>query len=300
MIIAAKDVHKSYGRHEALRGLDLSVPEGSAYGFIGANGAGKTTAIKVFLNVIAAGSGEVSVLGVPAHRLTPRVLSQIGYVSENQGLPAGLTVAAYLDYIRPLYDRWDAALEKELLNGFSLPANQRIGALSHGMRIELAMVAALAFHPKLLVLDEPFGGVDVVFRDELLDGVLRQAGETTILISSHELGEIERFVTHVGFLESGRMLFEQSTDDMNARFRQVRVILGGQPVVTPSFPPSWLEVSVSGNVLSFVDSAYDEAALAAQLSALFADIRLIEAQPVDLRAVFTALVRSTRKHGRLG
>lgn len=295
MIVAAKNLRKSYGRHEVLCGLDLSVPQGSAYGLVGANGAGKTTAIKIFLNMIAASSGEVAVLGVPAARLTPRTLAQIGYVSENQALPAGLSVAAYLAYIRPLYSGWDAALEKELLDGFRLPLDKRIGDLSHGMRIELAMVAALAFRPKLLLLDEPLAGVDVVFRDELLDGLLRQAGETTILISSHELSEIERFVTHVGFLESGRLLFEQSVDEMNARFRSVRVTLKDGQGVPSALPPAWLEVSLSGNVLSFVDSAYDEAALASQISALSGEVRRIEVQAIGLRAVFTALVRSARK-----
>jgi len=300
MIIEAKDLHKNYGRHDALRGLNLSVPEGSAYALIGANGAGKTTAIKIFLNLIAANSGTATVLGVETSRLTPRMLAQIGYVSENQSLPAKLTVAAYLDYIRPLYATWDAALEKEFLDGFRLASDRRIGDLSHGMRIELALTAALSYRPKLLILDEPFGGVDVVFRDELLDGVLRQAQDTTILISSHELSEIERFVTHVGFLENGKLRFEQSVDDMNARFRDVRVVLNAEPVlplVLPVvLPPTWLDVSASGNALSFVDSAYDEAALAAQVSSLFGEIRSIDVQPVGLRKVFTALVRSARQH----
>jgi len=297
MIIEVKDLHKNYGRHDALRGLNLSVPEGSAYALIGANGAGKTTAFKILLNLIAAQSGTATVLGVESSRLTPRTLAQIGYVSENQVLPGRLTVAAYLDYIRPLYATWDAALETELLNGFRLSGERRIGDLSHGMRIELALTAALSYRPKLLILDEPFGGVDVVFRDELLDGVLRQAQDTTILISSHELGEIERFVTHVGFLEKGKLRFEQSVDDMNARFRDVRVVLNTEPVLPLVLPPTWLDVSMSGNALSFVDSAYDEAALAAQVSSVFGEIRSIDVQSVGLRKVFTALVRSARKHG---
>ncbi len=234
MIIETKDLHKDYGRHEVLKGMNMAVPEGGAYALVGANGAGKTTTIRIFLNLIAATSGEALVLGQSVRHLTPQILREIGYVSENQILPKGLTIAVWLDYLRPLYPRWDTTLEKDLVTSFNLPVERRIGTLSHGMRIELAMTAALAFRPKLLILDEPFSGVDAVFRDELLDGLLRQAEDTTILISSHELSEIERIVTHVGFLDNGRLLFEQSVDDMNARFREVHVTLNGEAKLPPS------------------------------------------------------------------
>src|SRR5579863_974844 len=106
MIIEARDLQKSYGRTDALRGLSLSVPEGSAFALIGANGAGKTTTIKVLMNILEPSGGSASVLGVDSRALSPREMAQIGYVSENQDMPERMTVAQYLSYLHPFYPRW--------------------------------------------------------------------------------------------------------------------------------------------------------------------------------------------------
>lgn len=121
MIIQTNDLRRTYGRHNALRGLNLSVPEGSAVALIGANGAGKTTAIKVMMNMLAPSAGSATILGVDSTRLTPREFSQIGYVSENQNMPGRLTVAQYLAHLRPLYSNWDRELEASILAQLRLP-----------------------------------------------------------------------------------------------------------------------------------------------------------------------------------
>src|SRR5437868_10270828 len=106
-MIRADNLWKKFGRHDALRGLTFSTPEGSAYALIGANGAGKTTTIKILMNILEATRGNVTVLGVDSRRISPGELSRIGYVSENQDMPQALTVAEYLDYLRPFYALWD-------------------------------------------------------------------------------------------------------------------------------------------------------------------------------------------------
>src|SRR5215469_5969226 len=116
MIVRIENLHKSFGHTDALRGLSLSVPEGSAYALIGANGAGKTTTIKVMMNIIRATRGTVTVLGVDSRRLAPRELAQIGYASENQEMPARMRVGEYISYLRPFYAGWDRALEHEILD----------------------------------------------------------------------------------------------------------------------------------------------------------------------------------------
>ena len=191
-MIVADNIWKKFGRHEALRGLSFSVPEGSAYALIGANGAGKTTTIRILLNILEPERGHATVLGVDSRRISPRELSQIGYVSENQDMPERLTVAEYLDYLRPFYPSWDKALEATLHAQLRLPMDRRIGHLSHGMRMKMALACALPYRPKLLILDEPFSGLDPLVRDEFMEGLLQQAGEMTVLISSHELSEIRR------------------------------------------------------------------------------------------------------------
>src|SRR5581483_5950806 len=137
-------------------------------------------------------------------------LRQIGYVSENQKMPGRMTVAKYLAYLRPFYPTWDRALEADILGQLRLPPDRKIKDLSHGMRMKMALACALPFRPKLLVLDEPFSGLDPLVRDEFMEGLLQQAGEMTVLISSHELAEIEGVASHIAFLDRGTLLFQES------------------------------------------------------------------------------------------
>ena len=138
-------------------------------------------------------------MGVDSRSISPRELTRIGYVSESQDLPERLTVEQYLDYLRPFYPQWDRDLEAATLSLLHLPPRRKIGDLSHGMRMKMALACALPFHPKLLVLDEPFSGLDPLVRDEFMESLIQQAAEMTVLISSHELSEIDHFATHVGF-----------------------------------------------------------------------------------------------------
>src|SRR5208282_3521216 len=125
------------------------------------------------------------------------------------------------------YPQWDCNLESSILRQLRLPSDRKIGNLSHGMRMKMALACALPYRPKLLVLDEPFSGLDPLVRDEFMEGLLEQAGEMTILISSHELSEIDGVATHIAFLDQGRMLFEESMSELTGRFREVRVMLDG-------------------------------------------------------------------------
>jgi ABC-2 type transport system ATP-binding protein len=292
-IARADNVWKSFGRRDVLRGLTLAVPEGSAYALIGANGAGKTTTLKLLMNIVAPSRGTASVMGVDTRRMPPQVLAQIGYVSENQALPSRLTVGEYLDYLRPFYPTWDRSLETSTLETLQLPVERKIGELSHGMRIKVALACALPYRPRLLILDEPFSGLDPLVREEFMEGLLSQAGEMTMVISSHELGEIESVTTHVGFLDAGKMLMEESMHDINARMREVRVTLDHAAAVPERWPKEWLQARAFGNVVSFVDTRYSQE-IGARVRALLGPVRRIDAQPMPLRSVFTAMARAAR------
>jgi ABC-2 type transport system ATP-binding protein len=209
-IIETHSLEKTYGRVGALRGLNLTIPQGSIFALVGANGAGKTTVIKILLNIIPPTRGYATVLGVDTRHLGTAVLGQIGYVSENQLLPARLRVGQFFDFLRPAYRAWDSRLEQQLRSQLRLPAKRKINALSHGMRMKLKLASALAFRPRLLILDEPFSGLDVLARDEMIDEFLREPRDVSILISSHELDEVERLATHVALLDEGRLLFQGS------------------------------------------------------------------------------------------
>jgi ABC-2 type transport system ATP-binding protein len=297
MIIQTNNVCKRYGRHDALKNLCLSVPEGSAFALIGANGAGKTTTIKLLMNILEPSAGSATILGVDSRKLSPRELAAIGYVSENQDMPKRLTVGQYIDYLRPFYPTWDRALEAEILKQLRLPPDRKIGALSHGMRMKMSLACALPFKPKLLVLDEPFSGLDPLVRDEFMEGLIAQAGEMTVLISSHELTEIEGVVTHVGFMDQGRLLFQESMEGLSSRLREVRVTLQCEATATVRLPSEWLQVRAMGNVLSFVDTKFSAEAIRNQIGSLFGSVRNIEVQPISFRSIFTTLARAAQSEG---
>jgi ABC-2 type transport system ATP-binding protein len=277
-----------------LQGLSFSVPEGSAFALIGANGAGKTTTIKVAMNILEPSLGSVTIIGVDSRRLSPRELQQIGYVSENQEMPARLTVAGYFDYLRPFYPAWDRALEQSIRSRLRLPPDRKLSHLSHGMRMKMSLACALPYRPKLLVLDEPFSGLDPLVRDEFMEGLLEQAGEMTVLISSHELNEIDGVATHIAFLDEGRLLFEESMAELSGRFREVRITLEDEPSLD-ALPQDWLEARRTGNVLTFVDARFSDDHLGERIQSVVGHVRAIDTEPMALRSIFTTLARSARE-----
>ena len=289
MIVEAHDVWKRYGRLEALQGVEFGIEEGSAFALLGPNGAGKTTVIKILMNLLRPSRGNTAILGTDSRSISPRELARIGYVSENQRMPGGLTVAQFLAYLSGFYPRWDKDLERTMLRDLDLPPSRKIRDLSHGMRIKTALLCATVFRPRLLVLDEPFAGLDPLVRDEIMTGMLRRADDLTILISSHELSEIENFATDAAFLQAGRVLFQESMSGLIGRFREVDVTLDSSAAVPRSVPSHWLRPRVMGSMFTFVETEYSENHTAKLIRALFDDVRQIEARPMTLRSIFTSL-----------
>ncbi len=298
MIIRTDSLTKTYGSREAVRALDLEVPGGAALALIGANGAGKTTTIRMLMNILRPDKGSAQVLGVDSRKLSAAEFQRIGYVSENQRMPERLTITGFFDYLRPLYPKWDRALEENLRTSLDLPPDRRIGQLSHGMRMKVALASAMPFHPELLVLDEPLSGVDALVRDEFMAGMLSQAGEMTVLISSHDLADIEGSATHVAFMDRGKLLFQETMESLTGRFRAVSVTRERNP--TDGISPlrdanSWLEAKASGHVFSFVESRFsDENKLRADIAARLGEARNVDIRPMSLRAISTALMRNAR------
>jgi len=296
MIVETHHVAKRFGRFEAIEDLSLSVPEGSVFALIGPNGTGKTTTIRMLMNILRPDRGDITVLGTPSNRLTPKDFERIGYVSEGQRLPGGLTLARYFDYLRSLYPSWDSRLEKEMCEQFELPSSRRIRHLSHGMRMKTLLVGALAFRPKLLVLDEPLSGLDTLVRDEVVNGLLQQAADTTILISSHELAEIESFTTHVAFIQNGRLLLQEAIEDLQQRFRVVLVTLSAVKALPDPWPANWLLPEIEGHRLRFVSSDYeDDQQLFRQLAQHFGAVKM-ECEPMPLRAIANALMQQRKRN----
>jgi ABC-2 type transport system ATP-binding protein len=295
VIIQTKGLTKKFWRHDAVQGLNLAVPEGATCALVGANGAGKTTLMRMLVNLLAPDSGSAHVLGVESRRLAPADFCHIGYVAETQELPDRLSVANYFEYLRALYPGWDAEYERELRTNFQLPPARPLGKLSRGMRMKAMLAGALAFRPKLLILDEPLSGLDPLARDEVMSGMLSQAGETTILISSHEIAEIEGGTTHVAFMMRGRLLFQEAVESLWARFRDVNVTLEA-PVTGQPLPSSWMNLRHEGLRVSFTETAFvDERVLRELVEARLGRCHYLKASAMSLREISKAAMRATRE-----
>jgi len=272
--LCAVDLSKAFRNVPVLDGLNFEVPDGSVFGLVGPNGAGKTTTIKILMNILKPTAGRTEVLGVNSRQLGPEHLTQIGYASENQQMPDWMTVRY-----------------------FELPLNRRLRHLSRGMRMKAALASSLAYRPRLLVLDEPFSGLDPVVREDLIEGLIESAAETTILISSHDLAEIESFASHIGYLDGGRLRFSEEMTSLTARFREIEVTLQ-PPAILPAsgeWPSNWLRPDATPALVRFVETRFDPDRTSSQINRLFGDVRQISVKPMPLRAIFVALARSGSK-----
>ena len=287
---------------EAVHDLTFNVPQGSLCAILGPNGAGKTTTIHMLMNLLQPSSGHVEVFGKDSRQIGPAELSRIGYVSENQKLPSWMTVQNMLDFCKPLYSAWDNDLCHKLIKRFDLPPNRKIKALSRGMRLKAAMVSALAYHPELLVLDEPFGGLDVSVREELIEGMLELAEQTgwTLFISSHDLAEIENLVDYIGFLYKGRLLLSQNLEQLHERFREVEITLPQSQNIPSEWPKDWFMPQSASSVIRYVDSQYRDGESEAQARRIFPGLTHLSFSPMTLRSIFIALTRQQNASLREG
>ena len=293
--IRTENLSKKFKHLAALDGLNLSIPEGAIYALVGPNGAGKTTTIKILMNLVRASSGRAEVLGIESSHLSRREFTNIGYVSENQEMPGWMTVEYLLEYLKPFYPGWDCALVKELQRQFDLPPRAKIRQLSRGMRMKAALTSSLAYRPKLIVMDEPFTGLDATVRDQLTEGLLEQAAGTTVLISSHDLMELESFASHVGYLAHGKLCFSEEMSSLTERFREVEVICEAQPVLPSEWPEAWMCPHTSAAVLRFIESRFDGEKTAAEIRRRFPDARNVSFTPMSLRAIFVAFAKTANE-----
>ncbi len=292
--ISTQKLTRRFGRTVAIEAVDLDVPEGAVYALVGANGAGKTTLIKVLMNIFRSTAGTAQVLGVDSRKVAGKIFNRIGYVSENQQQPDWMTVGAMLAYYRNFYPDWDVSLERSLVRQFDLPLKRNLKHLSRGMRMKAAFASSLAYRPRLIVLDEPFSGLDPLVRDELIEVLVDRAPETTIFLSSHDLAEIESFASYVGFLEKGRLLFSEEMTALSSRFRTVTITLANPQPLPANLPASWLQVEASERVIRFIDSAFDPDASQSQYSGRFPSARDVTLDPMSLRSIFLAIAKSKR------
>lgn len=294
-IIDIQDLKKHFNGNRAVDGLTMSIPSGRVTAFLGPNGAGKTTTIKCVLNLHQPDKGTATVLGFPSTQLGPVAFQQIGYVSENQDLPLWMTVTQYLNYCRPLYPTWDRDFEAKMLRQFDLPAKTRLRDLSRGMRMKAALLSSLVYRPKLVVLDEPFSGLDPLVRDEFIHGLLELTEQEgwTVFISSHDIEEVERLADDVAIIDRGKLPLHETTDTLTSRFRRIEATIPCDELPS-DLPPTWLDIQQSGRVIRFTESQFEASDFHQKFGLTFQGADTPQANPMSLREIFVALAKTFR------
>jgi ABC-2 type transport system ATP-binding protein len=213
------------------------VPAGAIYGFLGANGSGKTTTFRLLLGLLKPTSGSVAVLGQSMPRDYVTVLAKTGYVPERPHVYPTLTVQEAIELHRAFYPTWDQRWASELLGEFQLVPDRKQGSLSKGESGKLQMLLALSQRPELLILDEPTDGLDPVVRRDLLSAVLAYVNDTkaTVLISSHLVHELERICDWIGVMDHGTLLTELPMEQFKSGVKRLRVASAPAELTNPPF-----------------------------------------------------------------
>jgi ABC-type multidrug transport system ATPase subunit len=293
-VIETSGLRKHYGpggQIEALRGLDLHVPPGSIHGFLGRNGAGKTTAIKVLLGMARPTSGEARVFGLAAHvqDASVEIRRRTGFVSDDNDLYDYMTVAEMIRFTSPFFPRWRRDLEERYLRKFELPLDRKVKALSRGMRTKLALLLALCRGAELLILDEPTSGLDPAMTEEVLQALVAHVAgeEMTVFFSSHQIAEVDQIADHIAIIDRGRAVVTGGLDGLRESYRRVQLVFDGEAPAATFHAPGVVRVRRHGRVLSVLSSAgagriVDEARALEPVS--------VDVVPVTLKEIFLETV----------
>ena len=278
---------KVYSQVKAVDELSLHVPRGSVYGFLGRNGAGKTSTIKILLGLARPTAGQATVLGFRIGHDQVAILERTAYVSENKALYGNLTAKELVRFTRGFYPNWSDEAATKYARSFEIPMDRPFNKLSQGNRTKVYLLLALAQGADLLVLDEPTTGLDPVAVDELLR-ILGQdvVGEgRTVLISSHQLSDVEQVADHIGLIDHGRLLLEARLDDIKSQFRLITAAGNSLPQTKSA---EVVSVTSDGNFCKYIvkQNADAFAADLRQQGATVTDI-----SPLGLREIFLELVR---------
>jgi ABC-2 type transport system ATP-binding protein len=291
--IYAEHLSKHFRSNEALKDMSFAVPTGSIYGLLGPNGAGKTTTIKILMNLLTANSGRAEVLGYPSHKLNWRGFRKIGYVSENQKLPEEMSVTELLTYLKPFYPNWDAKLCGELLAQLDLPANRKLKDLSRGMKMKAALLSSLVFRPELLVLDEPFSGLDPVVREDFTRGLLGSVADSngTVFMSSQDVEEVERLCDWIGIMKPGHLLISEPLDQLLRRFRRIEITPATGEAPKIDWGSKVIQTECSGPTLNLVHQQFAGLATLKELQEQIPQSLTTEDFPMTLREIYLAVAR---------
>jgi len=292
LLIETHALTKRYSSIEAVCSLNLKVPPGSICGFIGKNGSGKSTTIKMLLGMTWPSSGNATVLGqsirdAPA---SVEVRRRIGFVSEDKRLYHYMTVEQMIRFTRSFFPKWRDDLEHQLLRQFELPIRRKTGHLSKGMRTKLALLLALCRGAELLILDEPTEGLDPVAIEEILQLLTRMAADgVSIFFSSHQIAEVEQIADRIAIINDGSLIIQESLDHLKERYRRIRLLFDREAPRNSFEIPGVEAAHADGRAMSLLASSnIDEiVSIAKSLEPMS-----VEVSGVNLKEIFLECVRA--------
>jgi ABC-2 type transport system ATP-binding protein len=288
-------VTKRY-KHFTLDQIDLKLPTGYIMGFVGANGAGKSTTLRILMGLVHQDAGSVTVLGHAMPDDQAAAKRDIGFVSEDMRLYGAATLDWHMRFVRSIYPGWDNKYASDLLRRFDLKAEQKIKGMSHGQRVKAALMLAFARRPRLLVLDEPTTGLDPIARREVMAELLAVLAdeERTVLFSSHNTLEVEQISDQITFIDRGRILESSDKELFLDRWRRLRLVL--PPNAKLPGLPGVVKVDGSSRLPVITTNRFEPAMMAACVE------KGVSVQAVDamtLEEIFIASVESRREREAL-
>lgn len=229
---------KRFKSLDAVDNLTMSVPAGSVYAFLGRNGAGKTTAIRMLLDLLDRTSGEARVLGLDCRRDAIEVKRRVGYVGQDCQMYPWMKVDEIIWFCKGFYPNWDDKFCDDLKKRLDLDGTKKIGELSRGTQARLLLLLSMAFRPELLILDEPTAGLDVVVRRNFLEGVIEILSEEgrTVFFSSHLVHEVERVADWVGIIHNGKLIFSGPVEQLKSQVKMLYLTYEAPPKSFATIP----------------------------------------------------------------
>ena len=286
------------GKNFEIKELELHVPSGSIYGFLGPNGSGKTTTIRLILGLLRPLSGRITILGLTMPDQYAHILGRVGYVPEQPHLDPTLTVRELIDFQAAFYPRWDRARAEDLVQRFELDGEHLFGRLSKGQKAKLMILLALSQCGDLLVLDEPTDGLDPVVRRDILSALVTYVSErgATIFISSHLVHELERVCDWIAVMDNGRLITEAPMEKLKHGTKRLVVMNAPAELVNPPFRVLTRESANGGGGAGENWVVGDwEPGMTSYFEGVGASVR--DVIDLDLEDGFVELLRSFRKGG---
>ena len=295
--IETEALTKYYGDFEAVRGLSMRVPKGTITGFLGQNGAGKSSTIRMLLGMSrpTRGNGRVLDFDIADEKQSIEMRKRVAYVAEDKRLYDYMTVGQMIDFTKVFYPGWRTEIEQKLLDEFRLPLDRPTKKLSKGMRTQLALLLAFARGAELLVLDEPTEGLDPVMAEKLLELVVGAAADgATVFFSSHQIAEVEQIADRILLIDRGRLVLDTTLESIATDFRRIRGVYDTAPKPATLALDGVQRVTVDGRTVSVIVTR-NSLSIAERMRAQSASA--VEVLPMTLKEI---VLESLRREGGSG